>query len=236
MKGPLYMFELRPDPMELIRFSENHGLNRRYDEDLGYSMHAWLAAAFGKLAPKPFRLIISARGRRPPRVLGYSDHSKDDLLNYLQTYAEPSAFAVCPPSSIAVKPMPTTWATGRTYRFELLSCPISRKDGSEKDVYLRRLDKEGPAAKLNRESVYRDWLTRQLSGTADLAETHLNAFRLVHFYRRGESGKLSKSLLPQALFTGVLVVANGDAFARILARGIGRHRAFGYGMLLLRST
>jgi CRISPR system Cascade subunit CasE len=34
--------------------------------------------------------------------------------------------------------------------------------------------------------------------------------------------------------TGILEVTGGEAFARLLARGVGRHRAFGFGMLLLK--
>jgi CRISPR system Cascade subunit CasE len=36
------------------------------------------------------------------------------------------------------------------------------------------------------------------------------------------------------LLRGELTVADPDAFSALLARGVGRHRAFGYGMLLLR--
>ena len=39
---------------------------------------------------------------------------------------------------------------------------------------------------------------------------------------------------PDALFTGEITVADPEAFCRLLARGVGRHRAFGFGMLLLR--
>jgi CRISPR system Cascade subunit CasE len=39
---------------------------------------------------------------------------------------------------------------------------------------------------------------------------------------------------PVARITGTLQVETADAFAHLIARGIGRHRAFGFGMLLLR--
>ena len=34
--------------------------------------------------------------------------------------------------------------------------------------------------------------------------------------------------------SGALTITDGEKFAQLLARGIGRHRAYGYGMLLLR--
>jgi CRISPR system Cascade subunit CasE len=38
------------------------------------------------------------------------------------------------------------------------------------------------------------------------------------------------------VFNGVLEVTEPGTFASSLARGIGRHRAFGFGMLLLRQA
>ena len=38
---------------------------------------------------------------------------------------------------------------------------------------------------------------------------------------------------PDVVLGGQLRVIRPDAFARLVARGVGRHRAFGYGMLLL---
>ena len=46
-----------------------------------------------------------------------------------------------------------------------------------------------------------------------------------------------RPLLPvsghSAVLAGTLTVRDPQAFATLLARGVGRHRAFGYGMLLL---
>ena len=39
---------------------------------------------------------------------------------------------------------------------------------------------------------------------------------------------------PDAVLAGQLRVKNQQAFAQLLAHGIGRHRAFGFGLLLLR--
>jgi len=38
---------------------------------------------------------------------------------------------------------------------------------------------------------------------------------------------------PDVTFTGTLEVTDSAAFSALLARGLGRHRAFGFGMLLL---
>ena len=41
---------------------------------------------------------------------------------------------------------------------------------------------------------------------------------------------------PDAVMRGNITVTDSDAFTRLLSHGIGRHRAYGYGMLLLRPT
>ena len=66
----------------------------------------------------------------------------------------------------------------------------------------------------------------------------LSGFRLAKQVRQTQSrdGKRTTSTLvrPQALLEGYLTVQEPDEFTSLLKRGIGRHRAFGYGMILLR--
>lgn len=84
--------------------------------------------------------------------------------------------------------------------------------------------------------MYRDWLARHLAaGGVEPERLALDSFRLSGTQRRGSDRALHHLRRgPDALFSGVLRVADPDAFAALLARGVGRHRAFGYGMLLLR--
>ena len=85
----------------------------------------------------------------------------------------------------------------------------------------------------SREEVYRDWLERQLQthGAARLEEARLRSFRRTRVLRKLH-GPYSEG--PDAVMQGVLTITDGDAFASLLARGVGRHRAYGYGMMLLR--
>ena len=100
-------------------------------------------------------------------------------------------------------------------------------------------------APFTRGEVYGDWLRRQFSDAAELEHATLEAFRLTRTFRRDRSRDLrlippSSTKMkgaaghPDATFTGTLTVRDADAFAALLARGVGRHRAFGFGMLLLR--
>lgn len=236
------MIQLQLDPVALIRFLQSQGLNRREDEDLGYGVHAWLTSAFGSLAPRPFRLFMSSKDRRPPKILGYAQQSHFTLVEKAKSFAEPFTLSVCDlDKHIASREMPARWVEGTHLRFEVLACPVGRKSrsGVEKDVYLIRQDSLAEDAKLTREAVYTEWLARQLASACDVQNTAVDGFRLVAQSRRSGSKdkdkkRLARLLRPQAHMRGMLRVRDSMAFGKIVTRGIGRHRAFGYGMLLLK--
>jgi len=264
VSDPLYMIELRPDPAALIRFAKDQGINRHADEDLGYAAHAWLAAMFGRDVPKPFRLLQDRRLREPPRLLGFSRLSGDALAERAERWAgeeaerkreqfgrnsdeymkavasiRASALAirVCSlQDGIRAKPMPHKWPAGRRLGFELLDCPISRVGGNEDDVYRRHrreCDASGEVP-AERAEVYRGWLARQFGEAATLDDYSLDGFRTLRLLRKAGDAGRRDFLAPQASFSGVFRVKDGEAFQHLLARGVGRHRAFGFGMLLLR--
>ncbi len=86
-----------------------------------------------------------------------------------------------------------------------------------------------------REAVYRDWLAAKIEkcgGAAlDKEATKLVSFRRTRAVRKRHR-RYSEG--PDALMRGELEVTDSAAFGKLLARGVGRHRAYGYGMLLLR--
>jgi CRISPR system Cascade subunit CasE len=129
--------------------------------------------------------------------------------------------------------------------FEVRVRPVLRaKDGRERDVFLHAVESStatgAATAADHREAVYADWLERQLSAQgASVVRVGMEAFRLSRVIRRGAGKNSSERQArtvtgPDAVFKGVLQVRDGEAFNRLLRRGIGRHRAFGFGMLLLK--
>lgn len=118
------------------------------------------------------------------------------------------------------------------------------------DAERRQLKPQIVAAAPDREAVYRDWLAARFAGAVHLEAIRLTTLRDARLWRRGEPGPGAPSLMygrkrPQfreramigrreAVFEGTLQVNDAAAFHALLARGIGRHRAFGFGMLLLR--
>jgi CRISPR system Cascade subunit CasE len=244
MSDPLYMVQLSFGPAAFVRFLSTQSLNTSADEDLGYGAHAWLRATFGEVAPQPFRLLASLRGRGPVKLLGYTRADRESLLEHASAFAEPVARAVCDlEEELAVAALPSAedWRPGRQLGFEVLTSPVVRgsKDGRERDLFLHRADAAGPTGGLDREHVYVDWLAGRLAGAARLDGATLAEFRLVRTLRQGErtadgSRTRARLLRPRALLRGQLTVIDGNAFAELLAHGVGRHRAFGYGMILLK--
>lgn len=118
------------------------------------------------------------------------------------------------------------------------------RKGAEVDAFLvarLRAKPEGPpdpdeAAALTRETVYRDWLAERLAGAAilDPGRTQMARHQRTRLQRRAADGGEAHPEGPDATFHGELTVTDGAAFARLLARGVGRHTAYGFGMLLLR--
>lgn len=118
------------------------------------------------------------------------------------------------------------------------------KKGSEVDAFLvARLrqfpeglpeDTQGDA--LSRESVYLSWMAERFEGAAmlDRQTTKMTRFARDRVLRSDRNDKQTISEGPDATFHGELTVTDGEAFSKLLASGVGRHTAYGFGMLLLR--
>lgn len=231
----LTLMQCHPDPRRLATWATRFGLAAG-GEDLGYALHTLLATAFGDAAPKPFRYFEDARG-----LLAYTAQDGEVLQLAAQT-AAPEVFGTLGLERLATRIFPTRWATGRRLGFELRVRPILRtREGRERDIFLAALDKyEGPEEGLSRETVYAEWMSRELArnDAAKLEHINLDGFQLSASLRKGghANGKRPARRVagPDAVLSGVLTVDDPAGFATLIERGIGRHRAFGFGMLLLR--
>jgi CRISPR system Cascade subunit CasE len=225
----LHLIRLPLHPPRLIRFAFEHGI-RQEDETLGYTLHAWLTALFGEAAPKPFRYF-----ERRQEVLAYAPLDAQSLSMIAEERGSLAALAALDATNVASKPMPTEWRAGQRVHLEVLTCPVSRKDAEEKDVYLRALDRQDDATP-SRAEVYRQWFARQWQEAVALEQVELLGMsaraRLLRRTRDGGNRLLSIER-PQALFAAEAVIQEPARFADYLKRGIGRHRAFGFGMVLL---
>lgn len=226
--------------VELRQFQRWMGTRRLVDPD--HAAHSLLTECFGELAPRPFRLITPRHGTTGV-LYGYGTANDAALREQARICADPLQSRVLPAERIDTKPMPTTWQVGRRVGFETRIRPVVRRsrrgnnpNAGERDAYQIEADQYPPdGMKRSRENVYIEWLTNQLEqlGGALLDPQHTE---LVSFRRKTATYKLHgpSSEGPDATIRGVTSITNSDAFTQLLARGVGRHRAYGYGMLLLR--
>ncbi len=232
----LQLMRLQPQPTALATWATRHGVLSP-DGDYGYAFHALLRAAFGERSPKPFRYLGGKQG-----LLAYTPESLE-ALRQNAVLATPDVARALGLDELDARPFPDEWQAGREIGFEVRVRPIIRaKDGRERDVFLHAVETVAQAADpAQREKIYLDWLARQFAvdGAAQILDARMEAFRLTRVLRKaapGENGKRKATGIsgPDAVFKGRLQVGDSAAFTRLLARGVGRHRAFGFGMLLLR--
>ena len=232
-------------PLQLIRadvrvrdFQRWMGCKRLQDAD--HAMHCLLTECFGDLAPKPFRLIVPRSAARGV-LYGYGHAGADSLRDAAGIYADPLQAKIIPVHTINSKPMPTEWRTDKQLGFETRIRPIVRRSrnaeshpGREWDAFqLKAMQYPKNGMPCSREEVYREWLSDQFDrrGGARLESAELRSFQRARAARKLHA---RHSEGPDAVMRGILTVTDAAAFTALLTQGIGRHRAYGYGMLLLR--
>lgn len=227
---------------------------RLSDDDLGYTLHAALLARFGDAAPRPFRFLPDHESG--PHLLGYVQ----DRAAFDEAAALPPAdrmVAAALPEEPRLRTMPGQWRTGARYGFEIRVRPVVRfgksvraarsdradawqRGAGEIDAHVaarERVERAGgDPDTVDREAVYIDWLATRFADAASLDHAELKLFRRSRTLRsthRSDGPRTRRVEGPDALIVGALTVTDPAAFAALLAKGIGRHAGFGYGMLLL---
>lgn len=237
MSQAFHIIHTQPNLKHLLPWAQRQGLvPNRGQGDLGYAFHAALKAAFADLAPQPF-CYKSGGG-----LLAYT--SQAEAMQSAASMATPEVANMLgldaneQTPGMLFRPFPTSWKEGKLLAFEVRVRPVARKENKEQDVFLSTAQRM-PDIKLSRENVYAEWLTQQFDTVAELSRVAMTEFSLSTVIRRGVSqieGTRSKRAVqgPDAVLSGVLQVNNGSEFAALVTRGIGRHRAFGFGMILLK--
>lgn len=235
----MHMIDLTLSMPQLITHAESQGRNHNRDEDLGYALHGWLTEVLGNKAPKPFRLMDQRDERL--RVLGYAGEDFESLRHHIEQFASPVAARVVDWPRCASKDMSgIVWQTGQKLGFEVRLCPVVRGKAGERDAFLASLPEGQAPAEQGRADVYHDWLVKRLNEAVELDSLSfaLKSFRLTSVWRQGRKAggvrpgrQMSR---PDALVTGQFTIRDPDLFPDLLSSGIGRHKAFGYGMLLIR--
>jgi CRISPR system Cascade subunit CasE len=230
--------------------------------DEGRALHHLLDETFGPGALRPFRFMV-APGKAHGAIYAYSRQSKEALLTTARETAPPEGGRVLGLDRMSTREMPVSWTPGRRLAFDIRIRPVVRvranladprkpgavyRAGAELDAFFVEAQRSHPegrprivngqpqasamvAAERTREAVYRDWLAARL-GTAAMLDPERTTLQRFERTRVARAGGAPEG--PDATIHGELEVGDPAAFARVLADGIGRHRAYGYGMLLLR--
>lgn len=240
---PLFLLRAPLRVERLMQLGKTRGMALS-DADLDYAAHL----AFGELFADAAPAVFAAQGARRGvvEVLAYSHLDAPALAERAKTFAEALPWSTCDWDGFVGKPMPSRWPVGQRLGFQVRLCPVRRgKDEKrrvyEKDAFLVACDHAAEGVDVERVAVYLDWFDELVgrAGGFEVERRKLTSYRRIRVWRRtqkaGGSGRAGRRLeRPDALFHGVLRVTDGEAFAEVLRRGIGRHRAFGFGMVLLK--
>jgi CRISPR system Cascade subunit CasE len=237
----LVKIPLRPDRLAAI--ARRRGLPLR-DLDDGYLCHCLLRELWQHRAPAPF--VLRGRGRALD-VWGYSPIDAVALVAHARAFGDPDVLAtIADMESVASKPIPR-FEAGQRLGFLLRACPVVRlargstmhRPGAEVDAFLARCFAVGAETTVSREDVYREWLVGRLDRPertgASAGRIRIAGISRERLVRRTQGTKRQARGIerPDVRFEGDLVVVDGDRFNRWLAHGVGRHRAFGFGALIL---
>jgi CRISPR system Cascade subunit CasE len=167
-------------------------------------------------------------------IVGYTQADGGEL-NKRRALALPSVQAAVG-EAIAV-PLPALSASER-YRFSICLVPtirVTKAEGrryGERDAFLAKVDAAGKDASLKRDDVYRDYLAERLAG-ASIEASRLVQFRLRRFMRPKQDRSVSGRTMPEAVIEGHLRIDEPARLVEAIGAGVGRQRAYGFGMLRL---
>jgi CRISPR system Cascade subunit CasE len=207
--------------------------------DLGYALHQVLNETFGAEAPKPFHFFDEFGGQ----LIAYSPHDAETLQQFAlkqreQVQAWTAASEALSFVTMRANPLPERWAPHVRYRYSVRTRPVCRVAHHrerglprECDVFLRAVAaKSSNVDWIDRQEVYTAWFREQVPEAAiALKSVHISRLGRIQVYRKG-APRLQG---PDVTYSGILEVGDPDSFQACLQRGVGRHRAFGFGMLLL---
>ena len=248
----LHLVRLPIRPGELAHWAAGRGLMHASGFDEGRALHHLLGETFGPAALQPFRLLV-APGGLTGNLYAYATMEPGLLRETARAIAMPDALPALRLDGLEEKAMPAAWRPGQRLGFDILTRPVvrlakpipahvnssrrshpERKAGAETDAFLahvlRSATDESPSdPTTSREAVYLRWLEERLAPGARLTEG-----RMTRFQRR-RVARTSVSEGPEATLQGTLEITDPERFVELLTHGLGRHRSYGYGMLLLRA-
>ena len=251
-----HLIHLPFDMRAFNRWIGQRGLVRSNVVDEGYACHILLNSLFGKSILQPFRLFASPH-RNTAALYAYSNVDASELKEIAELVGTPDCLHVIHLEKLLSKQMPINFSAGQELGFDIRVRPTRRlickvvdqqtgetfSKGAELDAFrvntLRNYPNEweNKAARAQnkgdtRTKIYIEWLAERFSNSVqiEIVDCCLTSFQRRRCIRGTGIGFEG----PDVTVHGKLTVRQSDTFASQLRNGIGRHKAYGYGMLLLR--
>ena len=244
--SPAQLARMSVAMQELGRWAaDRNGLWSHNSLDVGRALHQLLRATFPPRSLQPFRLFVPSH-HPCGNLYAYTTCPETELRSSFQACAAPEVAEILKIQTLTTRSLPSSWTPGARYGFDVRLRPVVRlasdittpravwKRNAEVDAWFARRLRHPDASICtlpSREEVYLDWLSNLVTPAASLDR---DATRIAQLHHRDiVRGRNTRKGI-DIVVHGSFVVRDAGAFSRILARGIGRHRAYGYGMLLLR--
>jgi CRISPR system Cascade subunit CasE len=203
--------------------------------DFGYVIHAILELLFRKNRPQSFYFDRSNNS-----LYFYSTLSRAQLADQLINKNMAACFGLGLGScgrDCEVNDITSLIAKNPQLSFQIQTSPIKRLTGSRREVDVFRA---ADGSEKDRHAEYEKWLHTRL-GETGMGDVIIDDVVIEqHSVLRREkklmdSNNRTKVVIdvPVALFTGTFTVRTRQCFLETLLKGIGRHKAFGLGMLLI---
>jgi len=224
--------------LNMVNLARYAAEQRHSDPDR--TAHCLVAESFGRRQmPKPF--VIKTRlteGKLKGTLLAYTSLTAEELQGAAARHQKLAHSTVLDPATIKTVRVPEEWSEGQSINFEVRIRPTKRGSSrdtehpkAEQDVYL------GAPENASRMETYCHWLSelmRRQGALQAVPYTMVVAQLAMRKVKRQNSSKLTTG--PDVTVVGTATIINPERMQSALSDGIGRHKGFGYGMLLLRPS
>jgi CRISPR system Cascade subunit CasE len=248
MTTPLHIVRLVLDRRAILRVGVRHRLGQSVDD--GALLHAGLSQLFASSAD-PVRLPLHTFAVDDVRAASLHQPERLFVLAYSRMDGQSLTTLMGPASNDLLircesREMPAL-QRGQRLGFRTRVCPVVRtkKPGSrslrqdatgrviarEVDAFVHATLGLPLAIRVDRAEVYERWFRDRVEKQGACAADQID---LAEFHRETMRRGAARIERPDTVLEGTLVVVDPDEFRKLLVRGVGRHRAYGFGMILLR--
>ena len=225
----MYLMRAQIDLPNMARWSAEE-----HHSDPDRAAHCLMAESFGPRAhPRPFVIKVNSENHAEGILYGYTATEAGELQEAANRMQKLKHAVVLDPGTIQTVKLNEEWEKGQRVGFEVRISPTKRSSEWDEGKGQERAWKTPPGS--SAEETYREWLAWTIDRQGVL--TALPEQMTVTRIDRRQVRPNRNSGLVQRLdvtITGLATVEAPAAMTETIARGIGRNKSYGYGMMLLR--